>query len=123
MLASELTRLGWTQQDMQLFADPKALARAPRDRVCKMLQDWFSAHLAITDPAVQERLLFETLETGRCRADGPATRPRDNRPPKRYSAWTMLHINDLTFRHRRQADPRRRHRGYPRRPPGGPRRA
>jgi hypothetical protein len=62
MLASELTRLGWTQQDMQLFADPKALARAPRDRVCKMLQDWFSAHLAITDPAVQERLLFETLK-------------------------------------------------------------
>jgi hypothetical protein len=62
MLASELTRLGWTQQDMQLFADPKALARAPRDRVCKMLQDWFSAHLAISDPAVQERLLFETLK-------------------------------------------------------------
>jgi hypothetical protein len=27
-----------------------------------MLQDWFSAHLAITDPAVQERLLFETLK-------------------------------------------------------------
>jgi GYF domain 2 len=62
MLASELTRLGWTQADMQLFADPKALARAPRDRVCKMLQDWFSAHLAISDPAVQERLLFETLK-------------------------------------------------------------
>jgi hypothetical protein len=62
MLAGELTRLGWTQQDMQLFADPKALARAPRDRVCKMLQDWFSAHLAIADPAVQERLLFETLK-------------------------------------------------------------
>lgn len=62
VLASELTRLGWTQADMQLFADPKALARAPRDRICKMLQDWFSAHLAISDPAVQERLLFETLK-------------------------------------------------------------
>jgi hypothetical protein len=61
VLAAELNRLGWTQADMQLFADSKALARAPRERVCKMVQDWFAAHLAITDAATQERLLFETL--------------------------------------------------------------
>jgi hypothetical protein len=26
-----------------------------------MVQDWFTAHLAIQDPGTQERLLFETL--------------------------------------------------------------
>lgn len=62
VLAGELGRLGWTQADMQLFADPKALAQAPRSRVCSMLKDWFTAHLAIEDPNTQERLLFETLK-------------------------------------------------------------
>jgi hypothetical protein len=61
VLATELGRLGWTQADMQLFADPKALARAPHERVCKMVQDWFTAHLSIQDAGTQERLLFETL--------------------------------------------------------------
>ncbi len=61
LLAAELGTLGWSQADIQLFADPKALAQAPRDRVCKMVQDWFSAHLAVKDAAAQERLLFETL--------------------------------------------------------------
>ncbi len=62
MLAAELGRLGWTQADMQLFADPKALAKAPHERVCKMVQDWFTAHLSIQDAGTQERLLFETLK-------------------------------------------------------------
>lgn len=60
-LAEQLTKLGWTQSDLQLFADPKALARAEPAKVCKMVQDWFSAHLSISDAAVQERLLVETL--------------------------------------------------------------
>ena len=62
VLAGELGRLGWTQADMQLFANPKELAKAPRARVCSMLKDWFTAHLAIQDPSTQERLLFETLK-------------------------------------------------------------
>ncbi len=62
LLAGELGRLGWTQADMQLFANPKELAQAPRERVCSMLQDWFAAHLAIQDQASQQRLLFETLK-------------------------------------------------------------
>jgi len=62
VLAGELGRLGWTQADMQLFANPKELAKAPRSRVCNMLKDWFAAHLAIQDPSTQERLLFETLK-------------------------------------------------------------
>lgn len=60
-LAEQLTRLGWSQADLQLFADPKALARAEPAKVCKMVQDWFTAHLAIGDAAIQERLLVETL--------------------------------------------------------------
>lgn len=62
LLAGELGRLGWTQADMQLFANPKELAKAPPQRVCSMLQDWFAAHLAIQDQSTQQRLLFETLK-------------------------------------------------------------
>ncbi len=61
MLAAELGQLGWSQADLQLFANPQALARAAPERVCQMVQDWFSAHIAIKDQAVQDRLLFETL--------------------------------------------------------------
>jgi GYF domain 2 len=60
-LAAELRRIGWTQNDMKLFADPKALAKAPHEQVCNMVQDWFAAHLSIPEPAIQERLLYETL--------------------------------------------------------------
>ncbi len=60
-LAEQLTRLGWSQADLQLFADPRALARTSHDRVCKMVQDWFSAHIAVKDQGAQERLLVETL--------------------------------------------------------------
>ncbi len=60
-LADQLTKLGWSQGDLQLFADPRALSRSSPDRVCKMVQDWFHAHIAITDQDAQERLLFETL--------------------------------------------------------------
>ncbi len=61
VLAVQLGQLGWSQADLQLFANPKALARAAPERVCQMVQDWFSAHISIEDEAVQERLLFETL--------------------------------------------------------------
>ncbi len=60
-LAEQLTKLGWSQADLQLFADPRALARTSHDRVCKMVQDWFSAHIAVKDRSAQERLLIETL--------------------------------------------------------------
>lgn len=61
VLARELGKLGWSQADLQLFADPKALAKAEPARVCKMVRDWFKAHVSISDQSVQERLLFETL--------------------------------------------------------------
>lgn len=61
VLAAELTKLGWSKADLRVFADPKALAQTEPEKVCQMVQDWFTAHLAITDAPVQERLMFETL--------------------------------------------------------------
>ncbi len=61
LLAAELGLLGWSQDDIKLFADPKALSEAPRERVCTMVRDWFSAHLSVKDGQARERLLFETL--------------------------------------------------------------
>ncbi len=60
-LAEQLGRLGWSQADLQLFADPGALGKAPPERVCKMVQDWFAAHIAVDDKPTKDRLLYETL--------------------------------------------------------------
>jgi GYF domain 2 len=61
ILAAELTKIGWSKADLGLFSNPQALAKAPPQQVCKMVQDWFTAHVSIKDKAVQERLLVETL--------------------------------------------------------------
>lgn len=60
-LVQQLAKLGWGENDLQLFSNPRALARLPHDKVCQMVQDWFVAHLAVSDQAAQERLLIETL--------------------------------------------------------------
>lgn len=62
ILVQELTKLGWKESDLQTFSNPQLLAREPPERVCQMVQDWFSAHLGIADPGTQERLLVETLK-------------------------------------------------------------
>ncbi len=61
VLAQELSARGWKEADMQLFADPKALSREKPERVCQMLQDWFTAQLAVKDPDIQLRLLVDAL--------------------------------------------------------------
>lgn len=61
VLAGELTKIGWSKADLGLFSNPQALAKAPPEQVCKMVQDWFTAHISIEDKAIQERLLVETL--------------------------------------------------------------
>src|SRR5262249_41173906 len=61
-LASDLMRRGWTQADMQLFSDERALARAGAAKVCQMVQDWFAAQLAVRDPDMQLRLLVDSLK-------------------------------------------------------------
>jgi GYF domain 2 len=52
---------GWSETDWQQFNNPRALGRAQPEQVCKMVQDWFAAHLAITEPEIQLRLLFQSL--------------------------------------------------------------
>jgi len=61
-IASDLTRRGWTPADMQLFSDERALARAGAAKVCQMVQDWFAAQLAVSDPDMQLRLLVDSLK-------------------------------------------------------------
>lgn len=62
VLIGELSKLGWKDEDLQVFSNPRLLAKREPAQVCKMVQDWFAAHLAVGDPAAQERLLYETLK-------------------------------------------------------------
>ena len=61
LLAVDLGKLGWTKADLQLFSDERALAKAPPDKVCQLVHDWFAAQLAISDSDVQQRLLVDSL--------------------------------------------------------------
>lgn len=61
LLAIDLGKLGWTKADLQLFSDERALAKAPPDKVCQLVHDWFAAQLAISDADVQQRLLVDSL--------------------------------------------------------------
>lgn len=62
ILIKELGKIGWKESDLQTFSNPRLLAKQPPELVCKMVIDWFVAHLAVTDGDVQERLLYETLK-------------------------------------------------------------
>ncbi len=62
MLIQELGKIGWKEEDLQVFSNPRLLAKREPAQVCKMVQDWFVAHLAVQDAAAQDRLLFETLK-------------------------------------------------------------
>jgi hypothetical protein len=62
VLVQQLTKLGWKENDLKVFSNPTALSHEPPARVCQMVQDWFTAHLAVQDKAAQERLLVETLK-------------------------------------------------------------
>ncbi|MEZ5856618.1 MAG: hypothetical protein R3D67_18420 [Hyphomicrobiaceae bacterium] len=62
VLTAELAKRGWNTADLQMFANAKALERAPPEKVCQMVNDWFSAQLAVKDSATQTRLLSEALK-------------------------------------------------------------
>jgi hypothetical protein len=61
MLAADLIKMGWTQQDMQVFSNQTALAQAAPEKVCQLVHDWFAAQLAIRDPDAQMRLIVDSL--------------------------------------------------------------
>lgn len=62
LLVAQLTKLGWTPGDLQLFADPRGPAKTTPERYCTMMSQFFAAHLAVEDAAAQERLLYRTLK-------------------------------------------------------------
>jgi hypothetical protein len=62
LLIKELGKLGWKEEDLQTFSNPRLLAKREPERVCKMVQDWFVAHLAVADKGARDRLLYETLK-------------------------------------------------------------
>ncbi len=62
VLIKELGKLGWKEEDLQIFSNPKLLAKREPEQVCKMVQEWFVAHLAVQDKSVRDRLLYETLK-------------------------------------------------------------
>lgn len=62
ILIKELGKIGWKEDDLQTFSNPRLLSKRPPDQVCRMVLDWFVAHLAVKDKAVQDRLLYETLK-------------------------------------------------------------
>lgn len=61
-LIKELAKIGWKEDDLKTFSNPRLLSKQQPEQVCKMVLDWFVAHLAIKDKAVQDRLLYETLK-------------------------------------------------------------
>jgi len=61
VISDELTKMGWTNDDMTLFGDPQALAKADPGKVCQLVTDWFTAQLMVTDPGIQSRLLVQSL--------------------------------------------------------------
>jgi hypothetical protein len=60
-LAADLTKRGWTPEDMKLFSNERALAQATPEKVCQMVHDWFAAQLSLSDTEAQMRLLVESL--------------------------------------------------------------
>lgn len=61
-LTSDLVARGWTQQDLTTFSDPQRLSQTNPDKVCTLVQEWFTTQLAIKDADLQTRLLAESLK-------------------------------------------------------------
>ena len=61
-LTKQLRSFGWKQSDLEIMSSPAKLNRAPPKKVCKLIREWFQAHLALDDTAMQNRLLKESLK-------------------------------------------------------------
>ena len=62
VLTAELTARGWSQDDLITFSDARRLSSSPPEKVCRMVQDWFTVQLSLKDPELQGRLLSESLK-------------------------------------------------------------
>ncbi len=60
-LVKRLRALGWSQSDLEIMSDPNKLGRAPAEKVCRLVSEYYKAHLALDDEKAQLRLLKESL--------------------------------------------------------------
>ena len=61
MLASELAKRGWTQDDFKLLSSKQAMAQGTPEKVCQLVHDFFAAQLTLPDADAQTRLLVDSL--------------------------------------------------------------
>jgi hypothetical protein len=61
LLASELTKRGWTQDDFKLLSSKQAMAQGAPAKVCQLVHDFFAAQLSLPDTDAQTRLLVDSL--------------------------------------------------------------
>jgi hypothetical protein len=61
MLASELAKRGWTQDDFKLLSSKQAMAQGAPEKVCQLVHDFFAAQLTLPDADAQTRLLVDSL--------------------------------------------------------------
>ena len=61
LISAELTKMGWSSAEMEMFSDRRKLSQADPATVCKLVTDWFRAHLRLSDPETQTRLLVQSL--------------------------------------------------------------
>ena len=61
-LTQDLLARGWTQNDLATFSDPQKLSVTMPDKVCTLVQEWFTTQLALKDVELQTRLLAESLK-------------------------------------------------------------
>jgi TIR domain len=57
-LTDDLKKMGWTQEDMVLFNE---LRKAPPEKMCQLVHDFFKAQLEVQDPEVQTKLIISAL--------------------------------------------------------------
>jgi hypothetical protein len=62
MLANELAKRGWTEEDFKLLSSKQSMAQGAPDKVCQLVHDFFAAQLALPDADVQMRLLVDSLK-------------------------------------------------------------
>ena len=60
MLSNDLIKMGWTKADMALFDSPE-LAKAPAQKMCQLLHDFYKAQITLGDPEVQMKLIVTFL--------------------------------------------------------------
>jgi hypothetical protein len=61
MLEDELVKRGWTGEDFKALFGNGGLAKAPAEKACQLVHDFFEAQLTISDPEAQMRLLINSL--------------------------------------------------------------